>query len=195
MLAFFNAPENVPKHESMACRAALEALREMTLHPLAAGFSTRVGLHSGDMLVGNFGTKERFAYTVLGDAVNVASRLEGLNKIYGTRVIASDAVRLETGDDFEWRHLDRVAVAGRQGGMEIHELMALKGEGGRQKRDVYEQALAHYFARRFHEAGELFRRVAESNDKAAVLMTIRCDHYLRAQLPVDWNGVYSHELK
>ena len=78
---------------------------------LSAGeFSVRIGLEVGDVIVGNIGTPERFAYNVIGDSVNLASRLENLCKYYGTSIIGTDELKRSTGTAFEWRHLDRVAV-------------------------------------------------------------------------------------
>jgi adenylate cyclase len=201
LLGFFNAPENVPDHQNLACRATLLALDELSSRSDGGvPFRTRVGLHCGEVLVGNIGTPDRFAYTVLGDVVNVTSRLESLNKVYGTQILASSEVREEAGGDFEWRHLDRVAVAGRKGGMDIYELLGLKGqveEARILERDLYEEALARYFARRFLEAKGLFSRVAQSQaaDKAATVMMTRCDHFLSIELPEDWNGVFAYEFK
>ena len=125
VLAFFNAPEDVAHHEQRACRATLAALDDLAAWQQKQGmtaFRTRVGLHAGEVLVGNIGTEERFAYTVLGDPVNVSNRLESLNKVYGTQVLASGDVRDQAGSDFEWRHLDRAAVGrteGRSGGLRV----------------------------------------------------------------------------
>jgi adenylate cyclase len=203
LLVFFNAPENVPQHENLACRATIIGLQELTLTQTEgrlASFRTRVGLHSGDVLVGNIGTPERFAYSVLGDVVNVASRLENLNKVYGTQVIASGEVRDHAGEDFEWRHLDRVAVAGRKGSMEIYELMGLKegvAEERLKNRKLYEEALQLYFARSLWDARRIFNQVAEQSpeDKAAVLMMTRCDHMLSLEVPPDWDGVFVYTFK
>ena len=203
LLGFFNAPEYVPNHENLACRATLKALEELEVwqrNPHAASFRTRVGLHCGDVLVGNIGTSKRLAYTVLGDVVNVTSRLENLNKIYGTQVLVSGDVREHAGTDFEWRHLDRVCVAGRVGSMEIYELMGFKnqvGETRRRDRDLYEAALAHYFARDFSVARKIFSDLAQTDpcNKAAALMMTRCDLLLQSELPADWNGVFAYEFK
>jgi adenylate cyclase len=203
VLAFFNAPGEVPQHEQHACRATLAALKGLATWqhekngPL---FRTRVGLHTGDVLVGNMGTADRLAYTVLGDVVNVASRLEALNKVYGTQVIASGEVHDHAGAEFEWRHLDRAAPAGRKGAMEIYELLGAKGEvdGERlRRRDLYEQALAEYFSRAFAEAKRLFAALTDENpaDKASALMAARCQELASERLPTDWDGVFAHTTK
>jgi len=203
LLGFFNAPEKVTNHENQACRATLIGLQELELRqkdPAKIPFRTRVGLHCGDVLVGNIGTPERFAYTVLGDVVNVASRLESLNKVYGTHVIASGEVHASAGNDFEWRHLDRVAVFGRQGGMDIYELMGLKDgvdEDRLYRRKRYEEALDLYLNRSFWDARSLFAQIVEKcpSDKAAVLMMTRCDHMVAHEPAPDWNGVFVYTVK
>jgi adenylate cyclase len=203
LLCFFNAPEEVPNHENLACRGTLLALEELALlqrDPRTAAFRTRVGLHRGDVLVGNIGTPERFAYTVLGDVVNVTSRLESLNKVYGTQVLASMDVREHAANDFEWRHLDRVSVAGRSGSLDIYELMGLKNGVDKdllENRNLYEEALELYFARSFWDALRIFARIADHcpGDKAASLMKARCDHMLSLELRVDWDGVFAYDLK
>ncbi len=159
-----------------------------------------MGLHTGDVLVGNIGTAERLAYTVLGDTVNVASRMEGLNKVYGTQVLASGEVRERAGAEFEWRHLDRVALAGRKGATEIFELLGLKGEVEAEvlrRRDVYEKGLGLYFAREFAEARKKFAQLAGAGlpDKAAALMAARCEELAAGAPPVAWDGVFAHEVK
>jgi adenylate cyclase len=203
LLAFFNAPQDVPHHENLACRAALIGLQELKMRAVEGGmaaFRTRIGLHCGDVLVGNIGTPERFAYTVLGDVVNVTSRLENLNKMYGTTILASGDVRQSAGDDFAWRHLDRVAVAGRKGVMDIYELMGLQdvvADDRLKHRDHYEKALHLYFAGSFWDARREFALVAElaPADKAALLMMTRCEHMLAEDTPAVWNGVFIYKAK
>ncbi len=202
MLGFFNAPQKVPNHENLACRATLIGLQELEMKQQQGRipFRTRVGLHSGDVLVGNIGTPERFAYTVLGDVVNVASRLENLNKVYGTQILASGEVWAHDGNDFEWRHLDRVSVAGRKGSMDIYELMGLKDgldEDRLFHRKLYEEALGHYFAQSFFDARSIFAQITERapGDKAALLMMTRCDHMISKELPSDWDGVFVYNIK
>jgi adenylate cyclase len=203
VLAFFNAPGEVPQHEQHACRATLAALKSLATwqrEKNGAPFRTRVGLHTGDVLVGNMGTADRLAYTVLGDVVNVASRLEALNKIYGAQVIASGEVHDHAGSEFEWRHLDRAAPAGRKGAMEIYELLGAKGEVDGERirhRDSYEQALARYFARAFSEAQTLFAKLAGEapSDKASALMAARCRELAAEPPPSNWDGVFAHNTK
>ncbi len=202
LLGFFNAPEKLLHHENLACRATLIGLQELARRKdvQTIQFRTRVGLHCGEVLVGNIGTPDRFAYTVLGDAVNVASRLESLNKVYGTQVLASGEIRECAGNDFEWRYLDRVAVVGRKGGLDICELMGLRNgvdEDRLHNRKLYEEALEHYFARSFWDARRIFGEVADNcpGDKAALLMMTRCEHMLSVQLRPDWNGVYVYDFK
>jgi adenylate cyclase len=109
VVAFFGAPKEMPNHAEMACRAALKIQEKLfSLGPEkrligSRFFRTRIGLHTGEVLVGNIGTPKRFAYSVIGDAANLTSRIEGLNKIYGTRILASAETKDARCTDFEWR--------------------------------------------------------------------------------------------
>jgi adenylate cyclase len=199
IMAFFNAPAPLPGHERAACLAALEAqgaLAEMARATQAGQpiLRARIGLGTGEVLVGNIGTRERFAYTVLGDEVNLASRLEGLNKLYGTRICATAALKDKAGDGLEWRKLDKVAVKGRQQGTIVCELMGVRGEvaaGVLEARDVYEQALEAYFAGEFETTGGLFAEAARlrPDDLAAKMMSERC-RTLAAAPPAAWDGIH-----
>jgi adenylate cyclase len=198
IMAFFNAPEELPGHERQACLAALEAQRllaEMANHtpPDQPIFRARIGLGLGEVLVGNIGTPDRFAYTLIGDEVNLASRLEGLNKLYGTRIMASHAMMEAAGEGFEWRVLDRVAVKGRHQGTLVCELIGCKGEIAvniLDARDVYEKALEAYFATDFEVAAELFDRASQlrPDDLGAPSMRDR-SRALAIDPPVDWDGI------
>ena len=206
ILAFFNAPMEVPNHAALSCHAALQSIA-MTESVVASRiedqrpvFRIRVGLAVGEVLVGNVGSNERFGYTVIGDTVNVAARLEGVNKAYGTRIIASDDLRAEAGSGFVWRRLDRVAVAGRAGGLPICELIGLEGEVGAEilaARDRYEAALDAYFAGDFQTAADGFADLANRrpDDKAAAVMAERAARLSRESAPADWDGVYVFQTK
>ena len=206
ILAFFNAPRDLPDHAARSCRAAvraherLRALRRTWRAEGKPAFRARIGLHTGEVLVGNIGTPERFEYTVIGDAVNLASRLEGLNKLYGTWTLSSQAVRDAAGPGFEWRLLDRVAVAGRSGGTLVSELLGEEGGVAPEvlrARACYEEALDDYFGRRFAAAAAGFRAaaVALPRDRAAALMTRRAEALRRHPPPDDWTGIHSGQPK
>ncbi|MFN0144636.1 MAG: adenylate/guanylate cyclase domain-containing protein, partial [Mycobacterium sp.] len=206
ILAFFNAPQDVPDHPRRACMAAIRCktrLDEMNRVWEAAGkspFRMRIGLHVDDTLVGNIGTPERFDYTVVGDPVNLASRLESLNKLYGTSILVSEAVHLEAGSGFEWRTLDRVAVVGREGDTLVYELLAEAGALPphiAQARDAYEGALSAYVEGKFSEAAAGFRAASAlwPEDRAAVEMADRAFLLARGPVPDDWRGIYSQTVK
>ena len=135
IMAFWGAPVTLPDHVLRACAGALRAARRMgkvneTWH--AEGrpkFRIRIGLHSADVLIGNVGSSDRFSYTVMGDGVNVASRLEGLNKIYGTTICISDSVFDAAGPEIVARPLRRVQVKGRKQEFMAYELLGLTNAG------------------------------------------------------------------
>jgi adenylate cyclase len=206
VLAFFNAPSDDADHVVHACCAALEtqanlaAARDGWVSAGRPPFFTRIGLHTAEVIVGNIGTPERFSYTVLGDGVNLAARLESLNKAYGTWILASDEVRRASGDAFEWRRVDRTAVAGRVGGTEIHELLGEAGQVGDAllgARDAYHEALRHYLDRRFDEAVRAFALAASlrPDDSAAVTLGRRAEAYAGEPPPDGWDGVFAQTHK
>jgi adenylate cyclase len=201
IVAFFNAPRLLAAHSAAACRAALAAqaaLLDLQTRWVAAGqaaFPTRIGLNMGEVLVGNIGTPERFAYTAIGDAMNLASRLEGLNKTYGTEILASESVRTATKAGFEWRRLDRVAVVGRQQGTPVFELLGVAGRlprGLLQARDCYEAALDAYFSGRFDEAAAGFTDAGQMRpgDHAADMMARRARGLAENPPNSNWDGVF-----
>lgn len=206
ILALFNAPRELADHAAAGCRAALRSqacLQELAVCWEAAGlpiFRARIGLHTGEAIVGNFGTPDRFDYTVMGDSVNLASRLEGVNKAYGTWILGSQELRDATGAEFEWRTLDRVAVVGRSGGTVISELLGERGQVAgplTSARDVYESALSAYLSRDFRAARAGFRAAAEARpgDLAAEIMAARAAELIAQPPPADWDGVYRHLAK
>ena len=129
VMAFWNAPREQPDHAGLACQTALEMVHE--LDRLRASWSHRglppldigVGINTGPMVVGNMGSRERLAYTVIGDAVNVASRLQNLNKEFGTHVLTTETTRQAAGDRFVYRAIDQVTLRGRNEPVTVYELL------------------------------------------------------------------------
>jgi adenylate cyclase len=129
VMAFWNAPREQPDHAALACQAALEMVREIDglrsswshrgLPPLDIG----VGINTGSMVVGNMGSRERLAYTVIGDAVNVASRLQNLNKQFSTHVLTTETTRKAAGDRFVYRAIEQVKLRGHDEPLTVYELL------------------------------------------------------------------------
>ncbi|WP_232474582.1 adenylate/guanylate cyclase domain-containing protein, partial [Neoroseomonas rubea] len=131
VMAIWNAPKRDLAHAMHACHAVLHA-RQLTLRLeeefAARGWPrlhTRFGVHSGDAVVGNVGSSDRMAYTAIGSMVNIASRLEGMNKMYGTQILVSEQTRIGAGSAFVFRPVDLVLAKGTQDPLEVHELVGL----------------------------------------------------------------------
>ena len=141
-------------------------------------------------MVGHFGAPQRLAYTALGDGVNLAARLEPLCKQYGVAVLASEAIVEQTGDEFAFRLIDKVAVKGKSLGAKVYELLAARGEGvdASGTARAYERALDAYWARDFAKARDLF--AALDRDPPSRVMQARSEAMLVRPPPEDWNGVY-----
>jgi adenylate cyclase len=199
VMAFWNAPELLPDHAAHACRAALagqDALALLYQSPAWAGmpgFQTRFGLHHCVASVGHFGSPERFNYTAIGDGINLASRLQNLNKYYGTTIIGSATLRDAAGAGFAWRRLDRVAVKGKTQGIDIFELLGETAAPIPAHVAVYEAALHAYFAGDFQKALTLLKD--QVTDKASTVLAARCEQYLEEPPPIPWTGVYSYDAK
>src|SRR5262249_7494768 len=155
--AVWNVPTVCFGHAARACAAALACVRAGEAL-FAAGewqgrsvLTTRFGLHRDDVMVGHFGAPDRMSFTALGDGVNLASRLEGLNKQYGTTILASESIVGEAGAEFCFRLLDVVAVKGKTKGIRVYELLgAVPIDPARiALARVYEAAFASYLARDF----------------------------------------------
>lgn len=201
VMALWNAPEETRDHEILACRAALrcmQVLSELYDSPAwgdAPRFHTRYGLHRCVASVGHFGAPDRFNYTTIGDGVNVASRLEGLNRYYGTSAIASDAMYEKAKDDFEFRLLDRVAVKGKTQDIRIYELLSAKTPNAPRPEvvEIYEAAFAFYESGQFGAAlGKLETQTME--DAPSRMLAARCREFLRSN-PEGWNGVWVFDTK
>lgn len=201
VMAFWNAPRATPDHALAACRAALaagDAIRAANLtDDTGRPIGMRIGINSGTVLVGNVGSARRLNYTAIGDAVNIASRLESANKIYGTRVLIGEETRRLAGDAILVRELDRVAVYGRAGGIAVFELLGLAAGGAAlpEWATIYQRALALFRDRRFDEALPLFAQVVamRGEDGPSGVMLERCRTFLTMPPAPDWSAV--HELQ
>jgi adenylate cyclase len=202
VMAFWGAPADNPEHALAACRAALACDRGLK----AAGIfddhgrplKMRIGLNSGTALVGNIGSDTRLNYTAIGDAVNLASRLESTNKIYGSTIIIGEATRRAAGGRIIVRELDTIAVYGRMEGTAVFELLGLAEEGPAPEWATrYEVGLRDYRARSFETAMDRFTEASSlrGGDKAAELMIERCRRYLHEAPPADWIGTTALDMK
>ncbi len=204
IMAFWNDPMDQPDHAWRACRAAIgaqkrlvkmaEKMKERGLPEMSA----RIGLNTGVATVGNMGAKGQVNYTLIGDEVNLASRLEGVNKEFGTDIIVSEATYLQVKERVEVRELALIKVKGKKLPVRIFELLGLKGEvpGERVKAArAFEEGLAALRARRFAGAWETFLSLSQKGDAAAELYVDVCELYRREPPPEDWDGSYQMESK
>lgn len=184
VMAFWGAPQPQDDHALRCCRAALGCRRAIAASGLADDLGQplqiRIGINSGRMLVGNIGSELRLNYTVIGDAVNVASRLESANKSYGTQILIGAATERLARGAIVTREIDSIAVYGREEGFSVYELIGLVEEDASIKAEGwigrYEQGLANYRARRFAAALVDFEAVLteRGHDRPAELMRDRC---------------------
>ncbi|MCC6608615.1 MAG: adenylate/guanylate cyclase domain-containing protein [Burkholderiales bacterium] len=210
VMAEWNAPIAQPDHAARACEAALLMMDEAARlaakwraegkPPLAA----RIGINTGEMIVGNLGSREIFDYTVIGDEVNIAARLEPLNKDFASRIAVSGSTRAEAETEragaFVFRRLARVTLKGKTAPLDVHELVGSRDAVPPQRMEAiarYEQGLDRFLERRFAEARQLFERTLEGDpdDGPASRYLGRCAAYEKTPPPPDWQGVYAQESK
>jgi adenylate cyclase len=207
LMAIFGAPVEQADHAHRACTAALAMLEQRDA--LAAEWATlgrphlraRTGINTGPMLVGNVGSRYRFAYTVLGDSVNLASRLEQLNRVYGTQIMIGEHTADLVATAFLLRQIDRVRVKGRQQALHIYELIGTIAAplpiARRQMVDRYAAAMSAYRERRWAEAAALFEQCLAlwPEDGPSRVMAERCRIYGGTSPPGDWDGAFEHLTK
>ena len=208
IMVLFGAPIEKDDHALLACRAAyahkklreeLEKKQDITavenLH-----LKTRIGINSGPLIAGNIGGEKRMDYTAIGDTVNLAARLEGVNKLYQTNIIISQATYEQVKEEFICRELDSLMVKGKTQPTCIYELLAEKSENSAASCydliRMYKKALEFYRAGKWQEAGEIFEELAKKpyNDNASQVMLTRC-MYLLEFPPKHWDGILRLDVK
>lgn len=203
VMAFWGAPLEMKDHPLRACEAALKARRsiaELNAKWTAQGksvFHTRMGVHTGEVIVGNMGSEQRLNYTVIGDSVNLASRLEGLNKNYKTNIIISQETYELCKEGVEARILDFVVVKGRTEATMIYELAAMKGDISATDKEFlrrFTAAVEAYRARKWDDAIRQFKALAERKpeDAPARMFIARCEKFKQTPPPEGWDGLDVH---
>ena len=205
IMAFWNAPEPDADHVANACRAALQAVEAG--HELSykwqsrgrPGFRTRVGLHTGPAVVGNVGARDRINYTLVGAVANQASRLEGMNKIYGTEILASGDVAHPTVDRFLWRHIDRVVAAGTTETHDVYEPLGELPSAAQHAEflDKWKEGRAAYEQGCFKSALSSFEATLalRPDDGPSQVFIERCKAFLRDGPSPGWDGTWRFESK
>jgi adenylate cyclase len=203
IVGVFGAPVQGDDHASQAVLAALSCGKRLAeLNKTAPAFRGhmlchRIGLNSGEALVGNVGSGRRFNYTVIGDVVNLASRLEGANKYFATSVLASEATVTLTGAAFKWRELDAIRVIGRLAPLRIYEPLAPAGQEAPEQSahaQIYANGLACWRKHEFAAAAELFASIADV-DPPSALFTQRAKKLLLSPPGPDWEPINTLEGK
>ena len=200
IMVYFGCPVPDPAHAAQSCRAALAMQRrmvELNARWAAQGLPqlrTRIGINTGRAVAGNMGTDTIFNYTILGDCVNLASRLEGVNKEYGTLIIVGEDTWHRVEDQFEARELDWIRVKGKKQPVAIYELAAETDRLDDRRRQVfirYAEGLACYRAGRWRDAAAAFDAALAIDPQDAPSRTFasRCRYYLE-HAPADWDGVH-----
>ena len=195
IIAFWNAPLDVPDHAvrvihaALRCQARLAELRPEFRERIGKDMHMRIGINTGLAVVGNMGSHTRFDYTMLGDAVNLAARLEGTNKQFGTYTMMSHATRELIGNTFAVRELARVAVVGRKESVTVYEPLFPDAYPRRKALlDEFARGLALFYQGCFREAREVFSALQDSDPPAAAYLK-KCDE-LMAAAPENWQGVW-----
>ncbi|MFV1958597.1 MAG: adenylate/guanylate cyclase domain-containing protein, partial [Planctomycetota bacterium] len=206
VMAFWGAPRPLPEHERLAleaawaCQERLGALRAKWEAEGKPPFHTRIGVNTGPAVVGNIGWAQRMNYTAMGDAVNVASRLEGFCKIYGIRIAVSEETYRAGGEGFLARPVDYVSVKGREAPILVYDLLGRKDAASEKTHRfarTIERAFEAYRSRRFAEARALFDEALElrPGDRPAERLRERAAAYEKEPPPEDWAGAVHLDRK
>jgi adenylate cyclase len=204
IMAFWNAPGDVPDHANRAMRTAVVMQRGMSelnrkwaeKNPDHEPLEVRIGVHTGEVVVGNVGGEQRFEYSAIGDAVNLAARLEPANKTYDTLNMVSQ-VTLEAGDPSRYRvrELDNIVVKGKEEPVKVYELLELAGVTLADDKEAalrrYETGMAAYKRRCWEEAREHFQAALTAcpDDGPSAVYIRRCEGHIASPPAPDWDFV------
>jgi len=201
IIAFFGAPLDDPKHPYHCVLAALNMQKKLA--EMREGWKKegkpllrmRIGLNTGNMVVGNMGSKSRMDYTIMGDSVNLGARIEGANKAYGTETMVTHYTYNLCRDFFDFRELDTIRVVGKQEAITVYELLGVKGEISADKGKIletYNMGLSHYKAREWDKAIDSFGEVLnyDETDGPSLTYLERCLDFQVRPPDVNWDGVY-----
>ena len=195
IIAFWNAPLEVPDHavrcvrSALRCQARLAELRPVIQKRIGKQLKMRIGMNTGPAVVGNLGSATRFDYTMLGDAVNLAARLEGANKQFGTYTMVSESTKDLLGDGFRFRELARLAVVGKNLPVRVFEPMFAKDyPANAQVYETFANALDLFYKGEFEKALAIFDTQAEI-DPASRSYADKC-RFLMENPPQGFNGVW-----
>ena len=202
VLAFWNAPEPTAHHALRACAAALDAQariaalnRQWSSEGTSVNFKTRIGINTGEVIVGNIGSTDRMSYTIIGGQVNLVSRLEAACKLYGTDILLSQSTQQQVREAYTTRLIDQVVAYGTTLPIKVYELLGRQGEVSADKLAItatYETAFALYQQRDFQGAANLLHtnRVGKQIDPPSKVLLDRCLRYEAQPPSADWDGSF-----
>ena len=206
VMAYWNAPRHCDNYSFKACKTAIQGLQKLSFlqekwvrlnKPI---FKARVGINTGNVVLGNIGTEQHLSYTVIGDNVNLASRLEGLNKVYGTTIMISDVTLKACGDRLVTRPIDLVGVKGKDKKIMVHELLGIAEETSESTIKFcgeFKTAFAAYVKKDWPVGLSLFQKLASENpdDKLCQIYVDRCRDYQQNPPDASWDGGYQFHEK
>jgi class 3 adenylate cyclase/PAS domain-containing protein len=208
IISFFGAPLELEDHALRACLAAIlmkRAEKEANRYILEKKLSptpiiTRIGINTGEMIVGNMGTQKKMNYTIISNAVNLAARLEGVNKQYGTWILASEATVQETGTHLLTRRLDSIRVVGIQEPVRIYEILETRDHASADLKKLallFNKALVLFESRNWKNAGLAFKQILKlfPQDRPSQLFLNRCIKFQTNPPVPDWDGVFNLKEK
>lgn len=199
VMAFWGAPTPLPKHAEMACRAALNSQRKiLEKHPAWAAqgkptLNASFGISTGEVIVGNVGSRKRMNYTVIGDSVNLASRLQGLNKHYQTEILTTEATYKATEGVILTRPVDFVSVYGKANSVKVLEILSLQDNASQAHKEIagiHTMGMELYLHRRWDAAIKEFEKVLKikPDDVPASKLIDRCLEYRDEEPGEEWDG-------